>query len=156
MAISYPHTAGFLLSFNSLRIPDGRGGNDVGIRKIQLKNKMKGRSKFFGSGRRFLGYSSGVPDWSAAVTWELSHFGLWMQANAPYADKIHTFAFPYLEAGINYDVRLIACLVDDEDHGAEEGSDGPLEKTLNFYVGDVEQRVDGQLIPYRIPEGSIS
>ena len=153
--LQFPHTAGFILSFNSLRIPDGKGGNDIGIREISLKNTMKGRSKVFGLGRTWLGYTSGTPDWEASIKWELTHFGRWAQANQPYQDTVFSLPFLYLEKGVKYEVRLSGVLYKDEDHSASEGSEGALEKTLNFFVGEVQQFVDGVEIAYRIPEGEV-
>ena len=63
--------------------------------------------------------------------------------------------FLYLEKGVKYEVRLSGVLYKDEDHSASEGSEGALEKTLNFYVGEVVQLVDGEEIAYRIPEGEV-
>lgn len=156
MSVGYPHTNGFLLSFNSLRIPDGKGGNDVGVREISLKCTMKGRTKIFGSGRTFLGYTSGVPDWECSMKWELSHWASWIQANQPYQDlQIPSFSFLYLERGIKYEVNLLNLLFKDEDHSASEGSDGALEKTVNFFLGDCKQLVDGVEIAYRLADGVV-
>jgi hypothetical protein len=152
MPVPYPKSAGWLYSFQSLRIPDGAGGQDVGIREISIKNTKEGRSKVFGSARRSLGFTSGRDNWEASIKWNLDHWTKWMVANAPYTDRIFDLTFQYIEEGQKYEIVLKDLLYKSEDHTATEGSDGGLEKQLEFFVGDVEQYVDGVKIAIRNPE----
>lgn len=152
MAQPYPKSSGFLLSFTSLAIPNGAGGREWGIREISLKNTMQGRGKVFGSGRRALGVTAGRPDWSASIKWNLDHFTDWITRNQPYQDIMFDLPFPYIESGLLYEVTLIGLHYMSEDHTATEGSDGGLEKTVEFGVIDVVQRVNGQEIQYRLKE----
>jgi hypothetical protein len=151
MPIPFPNTAGFLLSFHSLTVSDS-SGPDIGIREIQLKNTKQGRQKSWGGAQRPLGVYKGRDDWTAVIKWELSYYGPWKARNQPYTDKFFTWTFDYTENGLSYEIKLIGAFYVDEEEGTSVGADGSVEGTINFGVVDVEQRVDGQLIQYRLPD----
>lgn len=152
MSVPYPKTSGWLFSFQSLRVPDGAGGQDLGIREISLKNTKEGRSKVFGSARRPLGMTAGRDNWEATFKWNLDHWMKWAKINAPYSDKGHNISFQLIEDGQKYEVNLLGCFYKSEDMTLTEGADGGLEKTVEFYVTDVEQYVDGQPLVFREAE----
>lgn len=154
MSVPYPKTSGWLFSFQSLRVPDGAGGQDLGIREISLKNTKEGRGKVWGSARRPLGMTAGRDNWEASIKWNLDHWTKWAKANAPYTDKGHNISFQYIEDGQKYEVNMLGMFYKSEDHTATEGSDGGLEKTIEFFVTDVEQYIDGQPLTFREAEPS--
>ncbi len=152
MSVPYPKSDGWLFSFQSLRVPDGAGGNDVGVREISLKNTKQGRGKVYGSARRSLGMTAGRDDWEATIKWNLDHWTTWALRNAPYTDKIFDLSFQYIENGLKYEIVLKDLLYKSEDQTTSEGAEGGLEKTIEFFVGDVEQYIDGAKLIYRAPE----
>ena len=152
MAIGYPKTDGFLFSFQSIRIPDGAGGDDIGIREIGIKNTKKGRAKVWGKGRRPLGMTAGQDDIEFTVKWVRDYFALWQTRNQPYTDKFFDLPVVHIENGQKYEINLKGCLYKDQDGTASEGSEGALEDTVNFTAMDMDVYVDGVQIEWRLAE----
>lgn len=147
--IGYPKTDGFLFSFNSLRVPDGAGGDDIGLRSIGVKNTKKGRGKVWGKARRPLGMTAGADDLEMTCKWVRDYFALWVQRNQPYTDKFFDLPILHIEEGHTYEVLLKGCLYKDQDGESSEGAEGGIEDTVNFYVTDMDLKVDGVPVDWR-------
>lgn len=150
MSIPFPNTAGFLLSFHSLTVADA-GGPDIGIREVNLKHAKEGREPIFGGARIALGVPAGREVFEATTKWELSYWTQWLKRTPRYSDRAFTWQWDYAEDGLLYEVKLKGAFFKDAEKGASVGNSGALEKTINWIVLDIEQKVDGQVIPYRLP-----
>lgn len=149
MPIGYPKTDGFLFSFTSLRVPDGAGGDDIGIRSLGVKNTKKGRSKVWGKSRRPLGHTAGADDLTFTCTWVRDYFMRWQQRNQPYTDKFFDLPIVHIEEGQKYEVLLKGCIYMDQDGTATEGAEGGIEDVVNFSVTDMDLVIDGVPIEWR-------